>query len=126
MVKYVNSIKFGENGETYVIKDSSAQAAIENMLEGDTFVETDQGIENAGKLLSVDNNGKVVPTTVEIPSVEGLASEQYVDSAIEEVEGLMSGTATAVADATDTSDVVTQLNALLAALRTRGVIADNS
>ena len=86
MVKYVNSIKFGENGETYVIKDSSAQAAIENMLEGDTFVETDQGIENAGKLLSVDNNGKVVPTTVEIPSVEGLASEQYVDSAIEEVE----------------------------------------
>lgn len=87
MVKYVNSIKFGENGETYVIKDSSAQAAIENMLEGDTFVETDQGIENAGKLLSVDNNGKVVPTTVEIPSVEGLASEQYVDSAIEEVEG---------------------------------------
>lgn len=87
MVKYVNSIKFGENGETYVIKDSSAQTAIENMLEGDTFVETDQGIENAGKLLSVDNNGKVVPTTIEIPSVEGLASEQYVDSAIEEVEG---------------------------------------
>ena len=37
--------------------------------------------------------------------------------------GLMSGTATAVADATDTSDVVTQFNALLAILRTRGVIA---
>ena len=36
---------------------------------------------------------------------------------------LMTGTATAVADATDTSDVVAQLNALLAALRTRGVIA---
>ena len=36
---------------------------------------------------------------------------------------LMTGEATAVADATDTSDVVAQLNALLAALRTRGVIA---
>ena len=37
--------------------------------------------------------------------------------------GLMTGETTAVADATDTSDVVTQFNALLAALRTRGVIA---
>lgn len=37
--------------------------------------------------------------------------------------GLMSGTPTAVADATDTSDVVAQFNALLAILRTRGVIA---
>ena len=36
---------------------------------------------------------------------------------------LMKSTATAVANATDTSDVVTQLNALLSALRTRGVIA---
>ena len=36
---------------------------------------------------------------------------------------LMSGTPTAVADATDTSNVVTQFNALLAILRTRGVIA---
>lgn len=37
--------------------------------------------------------------------------------------GLLSGSATAVADATDETDVVAQFNALLAALRTRGVIS---
>ena len=37
--------------------------------------------------------------------------------------GLLNGTASAVADATDETDVVAQLNALLAVLRTRGVIS---
>ena len=57
-------------------------------------VAIDQGSSNAGKILATDANGLVEPVT-----------------------------GTAVANATDTSDVVTQLNALLTSLRNIGVIA---
>lgn len=50
-------------------------------------------------------------------------ADRFVGEALAEVAASVPDQGTAVADATDASDVITQLNALLASLRTAGVIA---
>ena len=84
MVKYVKTIKFGETGEPYIVQDSAAQAAISEMISGEQFVLANQGSENAGKVLAVNSEGNVSPKDIEIP--EDIASKEYVDNAIDEVE----------------------------------------
>ena len=95
MVNYVKSIKFGEEGTEYTVKDSEAQSQINEILEGDLFVKSQQSIEDSGKALVINEEGVVEPASIEIPSLDGYATEEYVDSAIEaldipSIEGLAS------------------------------------
>ena len=85
MVNYVKSIKFGEEGTEYAVKDSEAQSQINEILEGDLFVKSQQSIEDSGKALVINEEGIVEPSSIEIPSLDGYATEQYVQ---EQIEGL--------------------------------------
>lgn len=101
------------SGGAVLTVDSTGQATAACLRLTGYGVANPMEIANSGTtILSVDTSGRVSIGTASIPGGINVGGTQVVGAQ-----------QPAIADATDTSDVVTQLNALLAALRLHGLIA---
>ena len=113
----------------YRTSGQTVESDLTNFLPGVTGTNSAPAETSLGKLFTA-NDGSVYSSDVDGTPVQ-LASKQYVDdnkytlpnASSSAIGGVKQGAA--VADATGSEDAHTKLNALLASLRTAGVIANS-